>query len=53
MGVGGGWVVNRDISRYIQRSIVGNPQFRKYRDAQKAPWYFLGPCVNVGVLSCW
>ena len=39
-GCGVRGVVNRDVSRYVRRAIVGNPRFQKYRDAQKAPWDF-------------
>ena len=36
-GVGG--LVNHDMARCVQRAIVGNTEFRKYRDAQKAPQF--------------
>ena len=35
--LGGRGLVNRDISRYLQRAVAGNPQFQKYCDAQRAP----------------
>ena len=51
-GVGVPGLVNHDMSRYIQRAVVGNPQVRKHCDAQKASWYILGRCMNVPIAYC-